>query len=270
MICASCGCPNADERKFCGLCGAPLSISCTACGAPNRAAERFCAQCGKPLDGAPAAAAPPSDSATIDALASSTIAERPNLGAHAAPDGTVTILITDIEDSTPMTERLGDLRAREVMAIHNRIVREQVASAQGYEVKSVGDGFMIAFSSARRASQCAIGIQRAFAAYCRERRKVPIRVRIGVHTGEAIREEGGDFFGKAVIMAARIGALAQAGEILVSAIVKEVTQDAGDFRYDEGREVPLKGLAGTHRVFRLEWEESGRRPAQPRRPSPRS
>lgn len=269
MICAACGCPNADDRKFCGLCGAPLMISCAACGAPNRAGERFCAQCGRPLNGAPGAPAPP-DSATIDALVSNAIAEQPNLSAHAAPDGTVSILITDIEDSTPMTERLGDLRAREVMAIHNRIVREQVASAQGYEVKSAGDGFMIAFSSARRALQCAIGTQRAFAAYCRKNRKVPIRVRIGVHTGEAIREDGGDFFGKAVIMAARIGALAQAGEILVSPIVKQVTQDAGDFRYDEGREVTLKGLVGTYRIYRLKWEEGGRRPVQPRRPSTRS
>lgn len=270
MICALCGCPNTDQRKFCGLCGAPLSVSCVACGAPNRGAERFCAQCGKPLNRTPTVTAPRSDSVTIDALASSAIAERPNLGAHAAPDGTVSILITDIEDSTSMTERLGDLRAWEVMATHNRIVREQVAFAQGYEVKSVGDGFIIAFSSARRALQCAIGIQRAFAAHCRERREVPIRVRIGIHTGEVIREEGGDFFGKAVIMAARIGAMAKAGEILVSVVVREVTKDAGDFSYDEGREVTLKGLAGTYRIYRLEWEESRRQSVQARRPSPRS
>lgn len=253
MICSGCGCPNADDHKFCGLCGAPLSISCAACGETNRGGERFCAQCGKSLDGAPAATAR-ANTSTIDALANSGVAELPNLGTHTAPDGTVSILFTDIENSTPMTEQLGDLRAREVVAIHNRIVREQIAAAKGYEVKSGGDGFMITFSSARRALHCAIGIQRALAAYCLEHRTVPIRVRIGVHTGEAIREEDGDFFGKAVIMAARVGALAQAGEILVSPIVKEVTQDAGDFHYDAGREVTLKGLAGNYRVYRLEWE----------------
>lgn len=247
MICPSCGCPNSDERRFCGLCGVPLSVSCAACGAPNGGVERFCAQCGKPLGAASGRTPGPSTSAIIDAA---------RVVAPAAPKGTLSILFTDIENSTPMTERLGDLRAREVIAIHNQIVREQVSTWEGYEVKSAGDGFMIAFPSARRALECAIGIQRALAVYSREHYEIPIRVRIGVHTGEAIREEGGDFFGKAVIVAARVGALAQAGEILVSAVVKEVTQDAGDFRYDEGHEVTLKGLAGTHRVYRLEWQES--------------
>ena len=254
MICPSCGCPNSDERKFCGLCGAPLSISCVACGAANRSGERFCAQCGKPLEAASAATPAPTASATIDAA---------KVAAPAAPKGTLSILFTDIEDSTPMTERLGDLRAREVIAIHNQIVREQVLKWEGYEVKSAGDGFMIAFPSARRALQCAIGIQRGLAVYSHEHHEIPLRVRIGVHTGEAIREEGGDFFGKAVIVAARVGSLAQAGEILVSAVVKEVTQDAGDFRYDEGHEVTLKGLAGTHRVYRLEWQESRQHTKEP-------
>src|SRR5206468_1190921 len=79
---------------------------------------------------------------------------------HAAPDGTVTILFTDIEGYTAMTERLGDLRAQEVLRAHNAIIREQVTAHGGFEVKSQGDGFMVAFSSARRAILCAIAMQR--------------------------------------------------------------------------------------------------------------
>ena len=193
--------------------------------------------------------APP---AAIDVIASTVMIERPNLRAQSAPDGTVSILFSDVENSTIMTERLGDLRAAEVMGVHNRIIRDQVAKQQGFEVKAMGDGFMIAFASARRALNCAIGIQRALADYCRDNPGVPIRVRIGINMGEAIQEEG-DFFGKAVILAARIGAAAKAGEILVSPTVKEVTQSAGDLRFDDGREMQLKGLAGNYRVYRVKW-----------------
>jgi len=191
---------------------------------------------------------------TIDDVAASVVMERPNLRAHAAPDGTVSILFSDIENSTVMTERLGDLRAQEVLHEHNDMVRKQVAENKGFEVKSMGDGFMVAFSSARRALLCAIGIQRAVAEYSREHPTQPIRVRIGLHTGEAIAE-GGDFFGKSVIMAARIASKARAGEILVSSVFKAVTESAGDLQFDQGYDVELKGLTGTYRVHRVLWGE---------------
>jgi len=191
---------------------------------------------------------------TIDDVAASVVMERPNLQAHAAPDGTVSILFSDIENSTVMTERLGDLRAQEVLREHNELVRHQVAEQKGFEVKSMGDGFMVAFSSARRALLCAIGIQRAVANYSLNHPDQPIRVRIGLHTGEAI-SEGGDFYGKSVIMAARIASKAQAGEILVSSVFKSVTDSAGDLQFDEGYDVELKGLTGTYRVHRVLWSD---------------
>ena len=89
--------------------------------------------------------------------------ERPNLQRHSAPDGTVTVMFTDIEGSTAMTERLGDVQAQGVLRTHNAIIREQVGAHQGFEVKSQGDGFMLAFSSARTALECAIAIQQNFA-----------------------------------------------------------------------------------------------------------
>ncbi len=93
---------------------------------------------------------------TSEDVAAAVEAERPDLRQHTSPDGTVTLLFSDIEGSTVMTERLGDLRMQEVLMAHHSIVREQVSAFGGFEVKSMGDGFMLAFSSARRALQCAV------------------------------------------------------------------------------------------------------------------
>ena len=112
---------------------------------------------------------------------------------------------------------------------------------------------MLAFSSARRGLQCAMAIQRAFAAYNRGRSEDQVRVRIGLHTGELVREME-DFFGKNVILASRIADQAHGGQILVSSLLKELTDSAGDIRFGEVQEVELKGLAGLNRVYAVDWE----------------
>jgi class 3 adenylate cyclase len=203
---------------------------------------------------------PAAPQTSIDAVAAVVQSEQPDLPPKAvAPDGTVTILFTDIEGSTAMTERLGDQRWLDVLRGHNAIVRKRVAAHEGFEVKAEGDGFMLAFQSARKALECAVDIQRAFADR-NESADEPIQVRIGLHTGEAIKEAD-DFFGKNVILAARIAGQAQGGEILVSSLLKELTESAGDIAFGEGREVELKGLAGTHRVFEVGWEKPTSRSA---------
>src|SRR5438552_1320569 len=189
---------------------------------------------------------------SIDAVVSRVERAQPDLRGHAAPDGTVTILFTDIEGYTAMTERLGDTRAQEVLRAHGAIIREQVGSNRGLEVKSQGDGFMVVFSTARRAILCAIAIQRAIAGYSANHPEEPIRVRIGLHTGEVIKESD-DFFGKNVIFAARITAKARGGEILVSSVLKELTESAGDIPFGEGRNVELKGISGAHQVYEIQW-----------------
>jgi hypothetical protein len=133
------------------------------------------------------------------------------------------------------------------------LVREQVRAHDGFEVKARGDGFMLAFRSARHGLQCAIDIQRSF-----DRRKQPadasLRVRIGLHTGEVVREAD-DFYGRHVNLASRIADQAQGGEILVSALLKELAAGSSEFAFDEGRDVNLKGLSGEQRVFTLVWDE---------------
>ena len=185
---------------------------------------------------------------SIDEVAESVARERPPLRHGAAPDGTTTVLFSDIEGFTALNDRLGDRQAFEVLKTHNEIVREQLDAFGGFEVKSQGDGFMVAFSSARQAVLCAIAIQKALNGQGGE----PVRVRMGLHTGEAIKDAD-DFFGRNVIFAARLADQAQGGEILVSSLVKELTERGGEFEFENGREVALKGLSGTGKVYSVGW-----------------
>jgi class 3 adenylate cyclase len=160
----------------------------------------------------------------------------------AAPDGTVTLLFTDIEGSTALNERLGDLRYVELVRRHHALIRKQIQGCGGYEVKVQGDGFMVAFPSARSAVGCARAIQAEIAAL------PDVRVRIGLHTGEAIREDS-DFYGRNVALAARIARCARGGETLASEIVKRLTESAGDIDFTDERELELDGIAGVQRVY---------------------
>jgi class 3 adenylate cyclase len=179
--------------------------------------------------------------------------ERPDIGRATAPDGTVTILFTDIEDSTALNERLGDQRWVEILRAHNEIVRECVRDHGGYEVKAQGDGFMIAYPSAREALACAVEMQRRLAGGEGVRGE-RLRVRIGLHTGEAIRE-GDDFYGWSVTLAARLGDEANGGEILTSSIVRDVVGRADDIPFEDAGERELKGIRGRQRAYRVRWEE---------------
>ena len=169
------------------------------------------------------------------------------------PDGTVTILFTDIEESTELFERIGDGAARRVLAEHNRLVRAEVAANDGHEVKCNGDGFMIVFSSAAKALRCATALQRRFADFEAEQGAVRVRVRMGLHTGE-VEAQDGDFVGRAVTLASRVADVAAGGEVLVSSLVRELAGGNGDFAFDDGRSVDLKGLAGPHVVYALDWK----------------
>jgi class 3 adenylate cyclase/ketosteroid isomerase-like protein len=183
----------------------------------------------------------------LEAVTEAVGREHVDLHGRVAPDGTVTLLFTDIEGSTPLAERLGDLRWFALLREHNAIVRGQIAHFGGFEVKTIGDAFMVAFGSARRGVLCALGIQEAVSRHGAEHPDQAVRVRVGLHAGEPIRE-GNDFHGKSVVLASRVAEAASGAEILVSALIRELTESAGDIRFGAAREVALKGLAGTHRL----------------------
>jgi class 3 adenylate cyclase len=186
---------------------------------------------------------------SIGAVTELVAAERPDLSMHASPEGTVTILFTDIEDYSGMTERLGDLGVQEVLRSHHAIVRDSVVAHDGAIVKSSGDGFMAVFAQPQRAVQCSIAIQRALAGL---ETPEPIRVRIGLHVGEAIKEFD-DFYGRNVIVAARIAGSARGGQILVSSSIRDAAASASDLQFGDERAVELRGLRGSHTVYELAW-----------------
>jgi class 3 adenylate cyclase len=192
---------------------------------------------------------------SIDAVAAAAEDERPDLRRHAAPDGTVTLLFTDIESSTALNERMGDEDWVRLLHVHNAILREQVRAHEGFEVKSEGDGFMVAFRSARTGVQCAVAMQRAVTADP-ELAAVPIRLRIGLHTGEAIRDRN-DFYGRHVNLASRIADEARGGEVLVSSLLKELTEGSGELEFGPECELDLKGLEGYQRVYSVVWRPAG-------------
>ncbi len=149
-----------------------------------------------------------------------------------------------------MTDRLGDVASQHVLHAHNELLRRELGARGGTEVKSQGDGFMLAFPSAAAAVDCAIAIQRAISAHDFGADAGDIRVRIGLHTGRTIRE-GDDFFGRTVIIAARVADAAAGGEIFATEDVRLAAPDAA--AYGDAREVSLKGLSGVHTVVPIDW-----------------
>jgi class 3 adenylate cyclase len=186
-------------------------------------------------------------SITMEDIARFVEHERPNLAPVTSVDGTTTIVFTDLEASTATNEALGDDRFLPLLFEHNDLVRARTGSAGGSVVKSQGDGFMLAFSSARAAVDAAIAVQRGVAGLDER-----LSVRMGVHTGEPVRRAD-DFYGRDVAYAARLGAAAIGGEILVSSLVKSLVEPAGSVRFDGPRNLELKGFDGPQPVFEVVW-----------------
>jgi class 3 adenylate cyclase len=168
------------------------------------------------------------------------------------PSAFRTILFTDMEGSTSLTQQLGDAKAQDVLRTHNTILRDALKAHSGSETKHTGDGIMASFASASRALQCAIAMQRAFAQHNESNPDVPIRVRIGLNAGEPVAEDA-DLFGTAVQLAARICAHAEPGHILVPIVVRELA--AGKkFLFADLGDVALRGFEDPVRLFELRWQ----------------
>ncbi|MEA2134255.1 MAG: adenylate cyclase [Solirubrobacteraceae bacterium] len=185
----------------------------------------------------------------LEVLAEVVEEERPDVSAAAAPDGTVTIVFTDIQDSTRLNASFGDHAWMEVLRAHNQLIADATNQHGGTVVKGQGDGFMLAFPSARRALDGTRQIKRDIAATFNDPGS-PIRVRIGVHVGEVI-QEADDFFGHAVNYAARVAGAARGGEALVSSLVHELVSPTGRFAFDLPRSVVLKGIDGPQLLYPL-------------------
>jgi class 3 adenylate cyclase len=164
-----------------------------------------------------------------------------------------TFMFTDMVSSTDLIEAIGDQAWEALIDWHDKTLRSLFARHGGEEVSHAGDGFFVAFKDARPAIESAVAIQRALTAHRRKSGFAPW-VRIGMHTVEATRS-GANYRGKGVHEAARVGALAEREEILVT---RETLQAAGEIpeSVSESRSVSLKGIKDQVEVLSVQWRES--------------
>lgn len=171
-------------------------------------------------------------------------------GGAALPDGVVTIVFTDVEGSTRLVQQLGDAPARAMLRRHDDVVRQVLKEHDGIEVERSGDAFMLAFRLPSRAVEFALDLQHRL-------ERGDVRVRIGMDTGEVLREEKG-YFGRTVFRAARIAALGRGGQVLASEVTKLLAEAGSGARFADLGEKELDGLDGRHRVFEVRsLEEQG-------------
>jgi len=160
--------------------------------------------------------------------------------AHEPERALATVLFTDIAGSTETAARLGDRAWRKLLERHDAVVRRQLAIHRGREIKTMGDGFLVTFDGPARAIRCAAAIEAGV-------RELGLEIRAGVHSGE-VELIGDDVGGMAVNIGARIGALADPGEVLVSSTVRELVVGSGLEFADRGTH-ELKGAPGEWRLF---------------------
>jgi class 3 adenylate cyclase len=159
------------------------------------------------------------------------------------PEGTLTIMFTDIVDSTAAVEAMGDHRWSEVVAGHDRALRRIVAARGGTVVKGNGDGYLVVFPSARQAVLAGLEV----------RDGADVALRVGLHTGEVVRQDD-DIYGRNVIAASRIAGAADPGQVVVSALTKDLVDSAGDLCFSEARTVELKGLTQPWQIHEARLE----------------
>ena len=165
-------------------------------------------------------------------------------------EGMASVMFTDIANSSAIAEVLGDRVWAASVADHFDRVGAVIAAQGGQLVKSLGDGTMSSFASARAALGAAIAIQRQnAAAEC----EPPLTLRSGIHTGDVIQTRD-DFFGTVVNKAARVAAAAGPDEIRVSEATRLMAGSAQGLRFADPMTVTLKGLEGDHLIHTLDWQ----------------
>ena len=178
-----------------------------------------------------------------------------DLGQHGGEvfDGeTISIVFSDIESSTERATEMGDRAWFRLLEEHNLVFRRELTRCGGREVKSIGDGFMLTFPSVRRAIRFAGRVQTEM-----EADDGPdLRVRMGIHTGEAIVDAKGDLFGRHVNLAARVANLAEGGQVMASLVVREIAAGRHDVTFGPAELATLQGFNEPQTVYEVLWRES--------------
>src|SRR5438552_3183447 len=169
------------------------------------------------------------------------------------PEGPVTLMFTDIEGSTALLMTRVDAQADAHLREHDELIRRQIDENNGHDQKAaLGDGFLAVFVSTRRALTCAIGIQRALDSFNLNRVGMPLRVRIGLNTGE-VAWQGDQLSGESVHAAARVCAAATGGQILVSDVTRQLAGTVADVTFHDTGEHQLKGFPEPWRLWEVVW-----------------
>jgi predicted ATPase/class 3 adenylate cyclase len=170
------------------------------------------------------------------------------------PEGTVTVLSTDLVGSTLLNQRLGDEAATALEREIAELANAQIEKQRGVMITYSGDGLMVAFQSARRAVACAQDIQRGIARLNRSRPQIDLKLRVGLHTGEVVNDDGG-LHGETLIIAKRIESVAPGATIYASDTVRGVLGTARTELEDRG-EVALKGIDAPWRLWEVPWKDA--------------
>src|SRR5262245_25046283 len=163
----------------------------------------------------------------------------------------VTLLFTDLVNSTELLQRVGDEQAQRIFQAHHRLLKDTVAVHGGQEVKWLGDGLMTVFASAADAVRGAVTMQQAARRRAAGER---LALRVGLHAGEALREET-DYFGTPVVIARRLCEQAQAGQIVSSSVVVGLLAGRQAFRFTEIGGIDLKGLATPVEAYEVPYQQ---------------
>lgn len=165
---------------------------------------------------------------------------------------TATFVFTDLVDSTATSARLGPTAAEELRSTHFRLLRSAIASSGGTEVKNLGDGLMVVYSSPSRALAGAVGMQQAIERHNRTGGE-PMSIRVGISTGETT-EEDGDYFGDPVVEAARLCNAAHGGQILAAELVRLLVGRRASQSFEDRGALDLKGLPEPVPTVEVLWE----------------
>jgi class 3 adenylate cyclase len=164
----------------------------------------------------------------------------------------LTLLCTDLEGFTSTVQRLGDVRARALIRRHNRLLRKCLARSGGYEATHTGDGILASFQNVARAIECAKAMQLGLRVHNRRHEDRPLRVRIGLHVGAPLPEEG-RLFGSCVNVTVRICGVAAAERIYVSDELRQLAAPLSCTLLDRGL-FSLKGIGPKLRLHELVWQ----------------
>jgi adenylate cyclase len=188
---------------------------------------------------------------SIDVIASALEPVIPSLERVSSPDGAVTLMLSDIANAAAAAEQVGPERWQRLLDDHRVMVEQTVGHHDGSVAKFERDGFVASFNSAHAGLHAAVELQRTFAGTSIADGQ-GLAVRIGMHSGFVISNPE-QMMGRNIVLASRIAAQADTGEILVSSNLKQYTESDPSFEFEQHGEYHFKGLLGEHTVYRVRW-----------------